>query len=83
MKFKKLPVVVDAVMWDGENVGEMVGFMHRTPAELVGDNCKLRIFTLEGVMEAWPGDWIIKGIAGEFYPCRPDIFVQTYEPAEA
>ena len=38
--------------------------------------------TLEGDMEARPGDWIIKGVAGEFYPCKPDIFEQTYEPVD-
>lgn len=42
----------------------------------------LEIETLEGVMEANVGDWIIKGIKGEFYPCKPDIFEATYEPAE-
>jgi hypothetical protein len=40
----------------------------------------LVIATVEGVMEANPGDYVIKGVAGEFYPCKPDIFEQTYEP---
>lgn len=40
------------------------------------------ITTLEGAMEAMPGDYIIKGVKGEFYPCKPDIFAATYEPAE-
>ena len=40
------------------------------------------IATLEGVMQAKPGDWIIRGVQGEFYPCKPDIFAATYEPAE-
>ena len=39
--------------------------------------------TLEGVMQAKPRDWIIRGVQGEFYPCKPDIFAATYEPAEA
>ena len=39
--------------------------------------------TLEGVMQAKPGDWIIRGVQGEFYPCKPDIFAATYEPADA
>lgn len=43
----------------------------------------IRINTLEGVMRALPGDWIIRGIQGEFYPCKPDIFEATYEAAEA
>lgn len=42
----------------------------------------LLIATLEGVMQAKPGDWIIKGVQGEFYPCKPDIFAETYEPVE-
>lgn len=40
------------------------------------------ISTLEGMMRADPGDWIIKGVNGEFYPCKPDIFEKTYEPVE-
>lgn len=43
----------------------------------------LLIRTLEGVMEARDGDWIIKGVKGEFYPCKPDIFAATYEPCSA
>jgi len=42
----------------------------------------LAIHTLEGVMLTQPGDWIIKGVKGEFYPCKPDIFAATYEPAD-
>jgi hypothetical protein len=42
----------------------------------------IRIETLEGVMQAEPGDWIIKGVNGEFYPCKPDIFAKTYEVAD-
>jgi hypothetical protein len=45
-----------------------------------GDEPSLRIRTLEGVMTASPGDWVIRGVAGEFYPCKPDIFSATYEP---
>jgi hypothetical protein len=43
---------------------------------------ELDIFTLEGVMHAAPGDWIITGVNGEQYPCKPDIFEKTYEPVE-
>ena len=43
----------------------------------------LDINTLEGVMKAMPGDWIIKGVKGEFYPCKPDVFEATYEPVDA
>ena len=51
------------------------------PLHQLGDG-KLGIGTLEGVMEATPGDWIIRGIKGEFYPCKPDIFEMTYEKVE-
>lgn len=46
---------------------------------VLADRNVFKIFTLEGVMEASPGDWIIKGVNGEFYPCKPDIFEKTYE----
>lgn len=48
--------------------------------EIVRDGDDLLIYTLEGVMRARPGDWIIKGVAGEIYPCKPDIFAATYDP---
>lgn len=44
---------------------------------------ELIIQTLEGPLKAWPGDWVITGINGEKYPCKPDIFQKTYEPFEA
>ena len=52
-----------------------------------GEQCRkglheLHIPTLEGAMTASPGDWIIRGVQGEFYPCKPDIFAETYEPVE-
>lgn len=46
------------------------------------DDYRIEIPTLEGTMKASPGDWIIKGVQGEFYPCKPDIFEQTYEKAD-
>ena len=50
------------------------------PGEIYADGDKLLIVTPEGVMSAAAGDWIIRGVAGELYPCRPDIFEATYEP---
>ena len=80
MKFRKKPVVIDAVEWAGYNYDEIERF--------VGDKAEQRIATrevvintLEGVMRASVGDWIIKGVNGEFYPCKPEIFEKTYEPA--
>lgn len=79
MKFRKKPVVIEAVQWTGYNVAEMAEF--GVPAE--GPGLSLVIRTLEGDMTASPGDWIIRGVQGEYYPCKPDIFAKTYEPAEA
>lgn len=76
-KYRKKPVVIDAVMWDGENVNEVLGFMSWRNASI--ERSGLVIHTLEGDHNASPGDFIIKGIAGEFYPCKPEIFWMTYE----
>ena len=75
-KYRKKPVVVEAVRWIGINFGEIQSFYH--DAILVGE--QICIETLEGTMKASPGDWIIKGIRGEFYPCKHDIFESTYDP---
>ena len=80
MKFRKKPVVIEAVQFDGENSQEISTFMScQFPAM---ENGKMLIGTLEGVMSADVGDWIIKGVSGEFYPCKPDIFEKTYEKVE-
>lgn len=75
-KYRKKPVVIEAVQYTGQNFGEM--------DEFVGGDAELRdgqlfIATLEGEMRASLGDWIIKGVKGEFYPCKPEIFEATYE----
>lgn len=64
MKFRKKPVVIEAVQFTGENVAECKGF--------AGSK-------MEGEMRCRQGDWIIKGVKGEFYPCKNDIFEATYE----
>ena len=93
MKYRKKPVVIEAVQWDGRNLEEI--------KEFVGDSLIYEIFdttwegrwgvptttptiymgikTLEGTHVCSEGDYIIKGVQGEFYPCKPDIFEQTYE----
>lgn len=78
--FRKKPVVVEAVQYTGKNQNEVADFY----PEICGAFGSLSVFiqTLEGQMEAKPGDWIIKGVKGEFYPCKPDIFEVTYEAAE-
>lgn len=77
--YRKKPVVIDAMQFTGENGAEIVAWMGDAVTD-TGDNfgTDLYIHTLEGVMHASPGDWIIKGIQGEFYPCKPDIFALTY-----
>lgn len=78
-KYQKKPVVIEAVQWDGtlESTNEVVAFCKHTVTH-PGRN-DIQIQTLEGIMEVIPGDYIIKGIKGEFYPCKPDVFEQTYD----
>ena len=81
MKFRKKPVVINAIQWTGDNFGEIQTFTsgkcwktHETPSDT-----NLIIPTLEGNHTAKSGDWIIRGIVGEYYPCKLDIFEQTYD----
>lgn len=85
-KYRKKPVEIEAIQFTDETdrLIELQNFMN---AELVisyrnPDKPILKIATLEGVMEANIGDYIIKGIQGEFYPCKPDIFKQTYDKVD-
>jgi hypothetical protein len=86
MKFRKKPVVIEAVQFtiSPDCVAPLLEFTEGAGAQLLTDSegYHMRIPTLEGDMRANPGDWIIKGVNGEFYPCKPDIFEKTYEPAE-
>ena len=78
MAYRKKPVVVEAVQWTGENHAEMCEFIDPEAFEII-PRIGLVIHTLEGDHHASPGDYIIKGVNGEFYPCKPDIFAKTYE----
>jgi len=82
MKYRKKPVVIEAIQWTGENSEEVQRFLHNGH-EFAADGWVkgryVEIETLEGLMVASVGDWIIKGVVGEFYPCKPDIFEATYE----
>ena len=80
MKYRKKPVVIEAVQWTGNNLPDIISFAKKAIDKW--DGTDLYINTLEGTMTASVNDYIIKGIKGEFYPCKPDIFEQTYEPAE-
>lgn len=80
-KYMKKPVVISALQWTGDNILEMCNFTGRTSGELL-KNDELYIDTLEGTMHASVGDYIVCGVDGEFYPCKPDIFEKTYEIVE-
>lgn len=81
MKYRKKPVVIEAVQYTGKNYEEVLNFMKDKQPNYYEDDEKklLTIQTLEGNMISSVGDYIIKGVQGEFYPCKPDIFEQTYE----
>ncbi|MCP1147935.1 MULTISPECIES: hypothetical protein [Bacillus] len=85
MKYRKKPVVVEAIQYDGsqdsydklrEFCGEIVGNWLDSFTNI----SVIYIQTLEGNLIVSPNDYVIKGVKGEFYPCKPDIFQQTYEP---
>jgi hypothetical protein len=90
-KFRKKPVVIEAMLWDGSHHRGMFEFLGGSSAKAIswyGDNFYidhakvdggLMIKTLEGEHKANIGDWIIKGVSGEFYPCKADIFEKTYD----
>lgn len=87
-QYRKKPITIEAVQFTGLNPTEIKDF--------AGENCKVEIYdnevtppiarivihTLEGDMRVSKGDYVIKGVEGEFYPCRLDIFEQTYEPVQ-
>lgn len=88
--FTKKPVRIEAVQWTGKNEREMFNFLGGNPDDYMTTESEtfyidhrkveggLMIKTLEGDHAAGIGDWIIKGVKGEFYPCKPDIFELTY-----
>lgn len=80
-KYRKKPVVIEAMRWDGGPLSQadIVTWSDGTVSGWFDDHYYLRVETLEGRMRAEPGDWIIRGVQGEFYPCKPDIFEATYE----
>lgn len=88
MKYRKKPIVIEAVKYTGLNLVEIQKFIGGSLETDFYDNevtapiLSLIIPTLEGAMKAMPGDYIIKGVNGEFYPCKPDIFEKTYDLVE-
>ena len=81
-KFRKKPVVIEAVQWTGKNLDEVNRFIGDGQDDELRPGVPILIETSEGDMTAQVGDWIIRGIKGELYPCKPDIFAATYEPVE-
>ena len=81
MKYRKKPVVVEAVQYTGSNQEEILLFCKSANCKLSKNPNNLIIKTLEGEMEASVNDYIIKGVEGKFCPCKPDIFNKTYVPA--
>ncbi len=95
MKYRKKPVIIDAIQVKANNFDRICDFMGCTPEQVLNPMSDIDEFgdsrdpylgviidTLEGKMQANIGDMIIKGVNGEFYPCKPDIFAKTYEKVE-
>lgn len=85
MKFRKKPVVVEAMRYEPDRSFKLMLWLQENHAKydwVPTVPPLLQIWTLEGRMTARVGDWIIKGVKNEFYPCKSDVFTETYEPAE-
>lgn len=88
-RYRKKPVEIDAIQLEPYNPGEIVGWINENGGDAfmrggpeggsIGGTVAIK--TLEGTMWADQGDWIIRGVKGEFYPCKPDVFEATYEEA--
>lgn len=79
MKYRKKPVIIDAIQFTGDNWGDIERFV---PVGRYNEDGTFQIVTLEGEHRCSVGDYVIRGVAGEFYPCKPDIFKATYEAAQ-
>lgn len=85
MKFRKKPVVIDAVQFFSKDKSTQINVCFGTPNPTVNPNLvdKYWVSTLEGALMVSEGDWIITGVKGEHYPCKPDIFEATYDLVES
>ncbi len=91
-KYRKLPIEIEAIQWSGINLQEIVDFAGNKLTYRIIDTAwqvgkgvpyvDVEIITLEGDMKVNIGDYIIKGVNGEFYPCKSDIFKKTHEKVE-
>ena len=88
MKYRKKPVVIEAIQFetnnepDERNMEDICSWILEGGGDAAHDGTDIYIITLEGKMTASVGDFIIKGVKGEFYPCKPDIFEATYDKVE-
>ena len=88
MRFKKKPVEVDAIQFitnnepDSKNMNELVSWVNTNGGKASHNNTDVLVMTSKGELVVSVGSWIIKGVAGEFYPCKPEIFEQTYDKVE-
>ena len=79
-KYKTKPCEIEAIQWTGENLDSVMSYVgDNLIIEMYDKYINLYIHTLEGIMKADVGDYIIKGLRGEFYPCKPDVFEKKYE----
>lgn len=81
MRYRKKPVVIDAEQWTGFNLNSDESMFQSPEVIIKDDGGEFMVLTLEGSMTGKKGDWLIRGVKGELYPCKPDIFSATYEPA--
>jgi hypothetical protein len=85
-RFRKKPVVIEAAQVNSLDHDGVLDIVRWCGGRAVGEEdhptAMIAIDTLEGTMFADPGDWVIRGVQGEFYPCKPDIFDATYEPVD-
>ena len=83
-KFVKKPVVIEAIQYDGANITEVENFVGGKLPTVMNSNkdTQLVVSTLEGDMKISKKDYVIKGVNGEFYPCKPDVFEKTYDVVE-
>jgi hypothetical protein len=79
MKYRKKPVVIDAMQWFYSDCEDVLDWLRREDVNIYHNGDSMLIETLEGTMFVSDGDFIIQGVQGEFYPCKPDIFFETYE----
>lgn len=77
--YRKKPVVIEAIQYRGDNAAEVLAWANASMVSYQPTTTTMTVKTLEGEMTVYPLAWLIRGVQGELYPCRPDIFAATYE----